>query len=140
MAKKNKKIISLNVKALDRNGKEEKLRTQSEILSKVRAFFEQVIKDHPNEAEVMKLKDVVNNALEFINSSSSRIRLYDSTEPSWVSDYTVPFDYHFNYLELPGSPGPLFEFVDTTNNNSMVFGIGEILRSYMDHFEIKESK
>jgi hypothetical protein len=137
MAKKNKKTIDLNIEALDRRGEETKLRTQDEILKIIRDMFESIIKEHPDEAKAMNLEAVVNNAISFIDNTSNRVRLYDSTEENWVARFKVPFEFHINYLELPYSPGPLFEFVDRTNNHSMVFGISDIIRGYMEHFEIK---
>lgn len=138
-----KKSIKINIVAVDHEGKEENLRTDQVVSDTIRSMFQSIADAHPEESEKIGLMQVVSNALDFFDHTRTRIRLTDTKEVkyySYMGNYKVPFDYHLNYLELPYAPGPLFELVDTTNNNSIVFGIGEILRDYMEHFEISDKK
>lgn len=138
-----KKSIEINIQAIDRDGKEEKLRSDEDVLDTMKSMFQNIADRYPEEAEKIGLMDVVSNALDFFDHTRTRIRLTDTKLPknySFMNSYRVPFDYRIDYLELPESPGPLFQFVDTTNGHSFVFGIGEILRDYMAHFEIEQKQ
>ena len=126
-----KKYIDISLQAIDRGGKEEKLRTDEDVMNIMKSMFQNIVDHYPDESEKIGLMDVVSNALDILEHTRTRIRLTDTQSPknySLMNNYGVPFDYHIDYLELPESPGPLFQFVDTTNGHSFVFGIGAVGR------------